>query len=407
MGRLYFASFVTLSLLFGMLAGVVIAGLVMTGSLELGPALAITAVINLVLFLVSPWLTDLMLRWINKLTFLDDAALAAKHPHVHAIIHDVAKEYGFTAPSVGIIPDRNPTAFTYGLLRSNARIVLTDGIFEFLTEDETRAVVAHELGHIVNRDFLVMTVAGMLVQMLYQVFAAFTRAKSSGSDKKGNQLVIVGIIAYVLYTIGIYVLLYLSRTREYLADRFSAEHVEARHLCNALVKIAYGIAEAADTEASRDLLAGTRHLGVVDVKNARHLGLVAENTKAEPSAMANAMLFDVYNPWASWIQLSSTHPLTGRRIQHLAAIADRAEAALPGDQHRRSGQEGRCSTKASSDPNSSARSASSSRRSSLASPSPCSAPGRSLPQPQRSSGCSRSAGAIPAPRPSRRVFSIS
>jgi Zn-dependent protease with chaperone function len=329
MGRLYFASFVTLSLLFGMLAGVVIAGLVMTGSLELGPALAITAVINLILFLVSPWLTDLMLRWINKLTFLDDAALAAKHPHVHAIIHDVAREYGFSAPTVGIIPDRNPTAFTYGLLRSNARIVLTDGIFEFLTEDETRAVVAHELGHIVNRDFLVMTVAGMLVQMLYQVYAAFIRAKPSSGSKKGNNLVFVAIAAYVFYTIGIYVLLYLSRTREYLADRFAAEHVEARHLCNALVKIAYGIAEAADTEASRDLLAGTRHLGVVDVKNARHLGLVAENTKAEPSAMANAMLFDVYNPWAPWIELSSTHPLTGRRIQHLAAIATELKQPFP------------------------------------------------------------------------------
>lgn len=329
MGRLYFASFVTLSLLFGMLAGVVIAGLVMTGSLEIGPALAITAVINLILFLVSPWLTDWMLQWINRLTFLDDGALAAKHPHVHAIIHDVTKEYGFTAPSIGIIPDRNPTAFAYGLLRSNARIVLTEGIFEFLTEDETRAVVAHELGHIVHRDFLVMTVAGMLVQMLYQVFAAFTRAKSSGSSKKGNQLVIVGIVAYVLYTIGIYVLLYLSRTREYLADRFSAERVGARHLCNALVKIAYGIAEAGDTEASRDLLAGTRHLGVVDVKNARHLGLVAENTKAEPSAMANAMLFDVYNPWARWIELSSTHPLTGRRIQHLAAIATELKQPFP------------------------------------------------------------------------------
>ncbi len=49
MGRLYFASSSTLSLLFGMLAGVVIAGLVMTGSLELGPALALTAIINLIL----------------------------------------------------------------------------------------------------------------------------------------------------------------------------------------------------------------------------------------------------------------------------------------------------------------------------------------------------------------------
>ena len=44
-------------------------------------------------------------------------------------------DYGFTA-RIGFIPDRNPTAFTYGLLRSNARIVVTQGIFEFLNEDE-------------------------------------------------------------------------------------------------------------------------------------------------------------------------------------------------------------------------------------------------------------------------------
>ena len=70
-------------------------------------------------------------------------------------------------------------AFTYGILRSNARIVVTEGIFEFLNEEEAKAVVAHELGHIVNRDFIVMTAAATLVQILYQVYAALTRAKRS------------------------------------------------------------------------------------------------------------------------------------------------------------------------------------------------------------------------------------
>ena len=323
MAKLYFASLVTLSLLVAMVAGVVIAALVATGALDVGPALVLVVLINGVMFLISPWLTDLMLRWINKVQYLDDATLKARYPHVHAIVHDVARDYRFSAPHIGIIPDRNPTAFTYGLLRNNARIVLTDGIFEFLNEEETRAVVAHELGHIVNRDFLVMTAAGTLVQMLYVLYASFTRAqRSGGGDQKGrNNLFVIGIAAYVLYLLGTYVLLYLSRTREYLADSFAAERVEARHLANALVKIAYGIAEATDTEETRQLLASTRHMGVVDFKGARHLGLVVEAARMRPEATAEAMLFDIYNPWARLVELSSTHPLTGKRIKALSVIA--------------------------------------------------------------------------------------
>ena len=328
MARLYFASLVTLTLLAGMVVGIVLAAMVALGEVDLTIALALTLVINLVLFLVSPWFTDLMLRWINGVEFLDDAIVLTRYPHVHRLIHEVGRDYEFTAPSIGIIPDRNPTAFTYGLLRSNARVVLTNGIFEFLSEDETRAVVGHELGHIVNRDFLVMTVAGVLVQMLFQVYARLSRVRSSDS-KKGNALIVVAIGAYILYQIGIYMLLYLSRTREYLADSFSAERVEARHLANALVKIAYGIAEAADSDATRELLASTRHLGVVDVKSAGPLGLVVEAARQSPGVVADAMLFDCYNPWAKWVELASTHPLTGKRILELAEIADRKRQPFP------------------------------------------------------------------------------
>lgn len=328
MTQLFFASLITLSLLTAMLAGVIVAAFVAMGSLNLAPALILVLVINALIFVLSPWLTDLMLRWVNKVVWLDDDALKVRCPHVHAIIHEVARERGFKAPSVGIIPDRNPTAFTYGLFRSNARIVLTDGIFEFLSEEETRAVVAHELGHIVHMDFLVMTVAGTLVQMLYVIYSSLTR-RSSGSSKNKEGAAAVGMVAYVMYLVGTYLLMYLSRTREYLADSFSAERVEARHLANALVKVAYGIAEAADTEQSRELLASTRHMGVMDFKGARHLGLVVEASKGRPEATAEAMLFDIYNPWAKLVELNSTHPLTGKRIQALAAIAKAKSQAFP------------------------------------------------------------------------------
>ena len=165
MARLVFASLITFGILVGMVAGLVLAALVAAGEVNLTLAIALTVIINLLIWLISPWLSDLTLRWFNQLEFLDDATVKQLYPGVHQLTHEVADSYRFKAPRIGFIPDRNPTAFTYGLLRSNARIVVTQGIFEFLTPDEQRAVVAHELGHIVNRDFILMTMAGMLVQI--------------------------------------------------------------------------------------------------------------------------------------------------------------------------------------------------------------------------------------------------
>ncbi len=318
MARLLFASLITFGILVGMVIGLVLAAMVATGAVNLPVAIAITVAANLLLWLISPWVSDLTLRWFNKLAFLDDATVKERYPGVHQLIHQVAQDYRFSPPRVGLIPDRNPTAFTYGRLRGNARIIVTEGIFEFLSEDEAKAVVAHELGHIVNRDFILMTMAGMVVQVLYQIYASMIRV--DGSDKKGKGA-IVGVAALVCYYIGIYLLFYLSRTREYLADSFSASRVEPRHLASALVKIAYGIVKVEDTQATQSLLRSTRHLGVIDVKNAGPLGLVAESTADSPGSAAEAMLFDYYNPWAKLIELNSTHPLTGRRIALLGRIA--------------------------------------------------------------------------------------
>ena len=321
MARLFFASLITFGILVGMVIGVILAAMVAAGEVNLTVAIALTVVINLLIWLISPWLSDLTLRWFNQLEFLDDGTVKERYPGIHQLIHQVAGDYRFKAPRIGFIPDRNPTAFTYGLLRGNARIVVTQGIFEFLSEEEQRAVVAHELGHIVNRDFILMTMAGMLVQILYQIYAVLVRSQRTSSSKEGNKLAIIGFVALIGYYIGIYLLLYLSRTREYLADAFSASRVEPRHLASALIKIAYGIVAIEDTEATQSLLRSTRHLGVIDVKNARYTGLLAESTVANPGAAAEAMLFDTYNPWAALVQLNSTHPLTGRRVAHLGEIA--------------------------------------------------------------------------------------
>ncbi|MBI4272828.1 M48 family metalloprotease [Candidatus Uhrbacteria bacterium] len=333
MGKLFFASTVTLGLLFSFVFFVVILALLVIDAVSLGFAIALTVAINVLLWLIGPWFTDFINRWLYKVRFLKKEEFESQHPAVATLIADIAKEHKFKFPKIGIISDQNPTAFTYGSGRYNCRIILTEGIFHFLNDDEARAVVAHEMGHIVHRDFIVMMVASTLIQILYEIYAWLIRVRSSGDkDNKGAGVVkLIAIVSYVLYWIGVYLLLYLSRTREYLADTFSSKHVESRHLADALIKIAYGIVTADDSDSAKRLLQSTRHLGIMDVKNAKSVGTISYITHEDQSVIAEALVFDKVNPWAKLIELNSTHPLTGKRIEHLQKLAGQKGDTFPLD----------------------------------------------------------------------------
>jgi len=317
MGRLLFVSLLTLGLLSSFVFGIVILVLLYSSTIDIYFAIGLTIGINFILWLIGPYLSDLINKWFHKVRFLSKEEVLLQYPEVGQIIEQVSTQYKFKFPKIGIIPDKNPTAFTYGSGRFNSRIILTEGIFHFLNPQEARAVVAHELGHIVNRDFIVMMIASTLVQILYQIYATLIRAKG----KKSGLPKLIALASYVLYIIGIYLLYYLSRTREYLADEFSTKFTEPNDLSNALIKIAYGIVMAEDDNRGKALLQSTRHLGILDVKNAKHYGITSYITHNDPNVLAEVMVFDKVNPWAKLAELNSTHPLTGNRIDHLSDIS--------------------------------------------------------------------------------------
>lgn len=327
MARYLFASLFTLGLICSIVFGFIILILLMADSVDIWIAIAFTIGINLLLLFISPFFTDLINKWFFKLQFLTPEEFKKKHPEVGGLIDEVCKKYNFKFPKVGIIADKNPTAFTYGTGRYNARMVFTEGIFHFLNKDEQKAVAAHEMGHIVNRDFIVMMIASTAVQILYQIYAVLIRAKG----KKSGNAKLVALAAYVLYLVCVYLLLYLSRAREYLADRFSTEWTKPKDLAEALIKIAYGIVAVEDTPEAANLLRSTRHLGIVDVKNAKHLGLVSYITHEDPKRVSEVMIFDRVNPWAKIIELNSTHPLTGNRLDHLSDISKEKNQSFPYD----------------------------------------------------------------------------
>lgn len=327
MNKLFVASISTLATLLAFVFGLIILAMQYTGQIDLGVAAILTVVVNFILWFVSPIVSDFINRIFYKVRFLSEQELTAEHKEVFDIIKEVSTQYKFRFPKVGIIPDNNPTAFTYGSWRSNSRIILTQGIFHFLNPQEIRAVVAHELGHIVRRDFIIMMIATTLIQILYEIYANFSKTK----DKKGDALKFLSIVAYVLYVIGVYLMYYLSRTREYLADQFSTQYSRPEDLSNALIKIAYGIVTVEDDNNSKKLLESTRHLGIIDVRKAKYYGVASLVSDSNPDLISEVMVFDKVSPWAFFIELGSTHPLTGKRIQHLKEIANQRGDSFPYD----------------------------------------------------------------------------
>lgn len=273
-----------------------------------------------------------MYRFLYKNQWMTLEELEKESPKMVEMIRKICEAEKIKIPKIGMIPDDNPNAFTYGSGPWNARIIITHGIIKFLSDDEQSAVVAHELGHIANRDFIVMTIASTLLQILYEVYYYTNKQKSGDSDKKGK-LAIIGMVAFVFYWIGSYILLYLSRVREYAADAFSAKYTDANFLADALIKIAMGILSV---EGDARLVKSTRYIGIAGDAVSKQLGLVYKNCEKSGSfeLLARSLLFDLKSPWAFLAELSSTHPLSGKRIGALMKQTSTPKYDLTGVEQR-------------------------------------------------------------------------
>src|SRR5262249_15606115 len=154
-------------------------------------------------------------------------------------------------------------------------------------------------------------IASTALQVLYQLYALSMRlARSAGHSRGKNNpagaIMLVGVVALILFEIGQYLILYLSRTREYAADEFSARTSgDGNVLSRALLKIGYGIAASPDTEKTAHLLRITRGLGIFDIAHAKDVALIQANAGEDAGKVAGALLFDLVSPWAWLGQLSS------------------------------------------------------------------------------------------------------
>ncbi|MFC1841340.1 M48 family metallopeptidase [Thermodesulfobacteriota bacterium] len=178
---------------------------------------------------------------------------------VHPVLFNVVEEMTIAAglsrmPKIYIINDPAPNAFATGRKPETASVAVTAGLLGRLNRDELQGVIAHEMSHIIHRDIMYVTLAGIMlgtIVLLSQVFLRGMFYSSMGGSSRrvssgggGNQLqvimIAVAIIAAILAPIMTYLLYFaLSRRREYLADAGGARLTRyPEGLASALEKIA-------------------------------------------------------------------------------------------------------------------------------------------------------------------------
>ncbi len=332
--NLVFRSATVLVLLYGFLTLVLIT---LTLYTDLTPffALTIGIVIATVQFLLGPFLTDISLRWFYKMSWVNYEELPAS---LTSFIRSTCKSNNMKNPRMGIINDGAPNAFTYGHTPNNARIVITQGIMDLLHDDELEGVIAHEIGHAKHWDMLIMTAAQLVPLVMYYIYRTLIRMKSKGEDKSAGPRLAIAISAYILYILCQYAVLWLSRTREYYADRFAGQVTRnPNRLSSALVKIGYGLAgkesekQKGKKEERKPGLEAVGALGIFDPKSG--VALVTSSVSSVSAAqkmgdevdkevLKDAMKWDLWNPWAKYYEIHSTHPLIANRITHLSTHSE-------------------------------------------------------------------------------------
>ena len=310
---LYGVSILTLAGLYGLLAAVIILAFILA-DLPITTALLVSIITLLIQFIIAPWITDLTMRWFYKVKFHAEVP-----EYLSKFIDEVCQKNNIKKrPKIGLIDDGAPNAFTYGRTKNDARLVLTRGIFELLNEDEVISVVGHEMGHIVHYDMLFMTFAQLVPLLLYYVYEICIGTNNSDSDSNNGNAAAVGMIAYILYIISQYIILWLSRTREYYADEFSYQTTKNPNaMQTALIKVGFGLSIATSTKEQRSTK-NIGALGIFDSKTSKSLIIETNNDINDKDAVKNAMKWEMWNPWAKLYELNSTHPLISKRLNMIS-----------------------------------------------------------------------------------------
>jgi heat shock protein HtpX len=256
-----------------------------------------------------------------------------ENPWLENTVKELADKSGLPMPKLAIVNNNSPNAFTFGRTSSSAVLAVHTGLLASLSQDEVRGVIAHELGHIKHKDYVVMTVLSALPLLAYLAAQALlTAGRVSSYSRRGGRdnnpgaaLIIGGLIAFVVYIISFLAVMRLSRLREHFADSYSAYLTGSpRSLESALAKITYGLSLAPKASAQarsfyiEDPEQAKREVEVIMQKKDQYD--LDKDGVLDEHELHQAMEKEARSMWNQLNGLFATHPATFRRILLLREI---------------------------------------------------------------------------------------
>ncbi|MBD2295297.1 M48 family metalloprotease [Anabaena sphaerica FACHB-251] len=276
-------------------------------------------VLLLVLLVLSPWLLDWLLA-----KFYGQQPLSKEVLHTHSrealrITQRTCQQKQWPVPKLQILPITAPMMLTYGNLPRTARIVVSQGLLEALTDDEIATIYALALGQIGRWDFLVMSLALLVTLPFYRLYQqASTWANKSEKPLWGWTATGLAGLSYGIWCLLTGTTLLNSRFRLYSSDRRAAEITgNPNGLIRALLKITMGVAnDIKKQEQTSWQLESLNLLAPVSYQQSLCLGSIAGHLPWE-----SLLIWENSNPYRQWFTINNSHPLLGDRLQRLCQIA--------------------------------------------------------------------------------------
>jgi heat shock protein HtpX len=208
-----------------------VVGRVLGGQNGMLLALGIAAVTNFVAYFFSD---KIALR-----TYRAQPVTREQLPRVYSVVERMTQKIGLPMPKIYVIPTDSPNAFATGRNPKHASVAVTQGILNLLNDEELEGVLAHELGHVNNRDILISSIAATIAGAITYLarFGFFFGGMGDRDERRGGGFGSILMLILAPFA-AMLIQLAVSRSREYQADATGAHFTGNPYaLASALAKL--------------------------------------------------------------------------------------------------------------------------------------------------------------------------